>query len=97
MTITWCRLSTSTLHGAPRPIQSVVALPHDWVHTGVCHMIAPVFEALAKAHTNVNFLKCDVDAAKDVAGQYSVTAMYAESFFSPCPSTYSLRGPHSYS
>ena len=38
-------------------------------------MIAPVFEALAKEYPGVNFLKCDVDKAKDVAGQYSVSAM----------------------
>ncbi|TFY82278.1 hypothetical protein EWM64_g1740 [Hericium alpestre] len=42
---------------------------------GPCHMIAPFYESLAKKHANVNFLKCDVDAAKDVAGHYSVSAM----------------------
>jgi thiol-disulfide isomerase/thioredoxin len=39
-------------------------------------MIAPTFEALAKQYTNVNFLKCDVDAAKDVATSYRVSAMW---------------------
>lgn len=38
-------------------------------------MIAPTFEALSKQHTNVNFLKCDVDAAPDVAQKYEVSAM----------------------
>lgn len=38
-------------------------------------MIAPVFENLSKQYKNVNFLKCDVDAAKDVASRYRVTAM----------------------
>jgi len=42
---------------------------------GPCHAIAPFYEKLAKQYTNVNFLKCDVDAAKDVAGRYSVSAM----------------------
>ncbi|EMD41846.1 hypothetical protein CERSUDRAFT_110406 [Gelatoporia subvermispora B] len=42
---------------------------------GPCHAIAPTYEALAKQYTSVNFLKCDVDAAKDVAGVYNVTAM----------------------
>ncbi|KAF8506797.1 thioredoxin-domain-containing protein [Russula emetica] len=42
---------------------------------GPCHTIAPVYEALAKQHTNVNFLKCDVDAAQEVAGRYSISAM----------------------
>jgi thiol-disulfide isomerase/thioredoxin len=42
---------------------------------GPCHAIAPVFEALSKQYANVNFLKCDVDAARDVAGRYTVSAM----------------------
>ncbi|KIM79770.1 hypothetical protein PILCRDRAFT_822949 [Piloderma croceum F 1598] len=42
---------------------------------GPCHAIAPHFEALSKKHTNVNFLKCDVDEAKDVASLYKVSAM----------------------
>ncbi|KAG6837659.1 hypothetical protein H0H93_004935 [Arthromyces matolae] len=42
---------------------------------GPCHAIAPVYEALSKQYTNVNFLKCDVDAAKDVASHYSISAM----------------------
>ncbi|OCH96430.1 thioredoxin-domain-containing protein [Obba rivulosa] len=42
---------------------------------GPCHMIAPTFEALAKQYTSVNFLKCDVDATRDVASMYRVTAM----------------------
>ncbi|KAF8975383.1 thioredoxin-like protein, partial [Cyathus striatus] len=42
---------------------------------GPCHAIAPTFEALSKQHKNVNFLKCDVDAARDVASLYSVSAM----------------------
>jgi len=42
---------------------------------GPCHTIAPVFESLAKQYPNVNFLKCDVDAARDVASRYSISAM----------------------
>lgn len=42
---------------------------------GPCHAIAPVFEKLAKQYTNVNFLKCDVDAVKEIAQEYRVTAM----------------------
>jgi thioredoxin 1 len=40
-------------------------------------MIAPVYESLSKQYTSVNFLKCDVDAARDVASRYSISAMYA--------------------
>jgi thiol-disulfide isomerase/thioredoxin len=46
------------------------------IRCGPCHAIAPHFEALSKKHTNVNFLKCDVDEAKEVASLYKVTAMY---------------------
>jgi hypothetical protein len=35
-----------------------------------------VFEAFSKQYPNVNFLKCDVDAAKAVATKYQVTAMW---------------------
>ena len=42
---------------------------------GPCHAIAPKFESLAKEYKNVNFVKCDVDAATDVASEYKVTAM----------------------
>ncbi|KAH7886079.1 thioredoxin-like protein [Phlebopus sp. FC_14] len=52
---------------------SVIDFHATWC--GPCHAIAPTFEALAKQFTNVNFLKCDVDAAKDVAFTYRVTAM----------------------
>lgn len=43
---------------------------------GPCHAIAPTFEALSKRYKNVNFLKCDVDSAKDVASRYAVAAMW---------------------
>jgi len=42
---------------------------------GPCHAIAPTFEQLSKQYTNANFLKCDVDEAKDVAALYKVAAM----------------------
>lgn len=48
---------------------------YDSTRCGPCHMIAPAYEALSKQYTNVNFLKCDVDAARDVAGRYAVSAM----------------------
>jgi len=34
-----------------------------------------VFEAFSKQYPKVNFLKCDVDAAKAVSSKYKVTAM----------------------
>ncbi|KAF9566995.1 thioredoxin-domain-containing protein, partial [Agrocybe pediades] len=52
---------------------SVIDFHATWC--GPCHAIAPTFEALAKQYPNVNFLKCDVDAASEVAQKYTVTAM----------------------
>lgn len=50
------------------------------IRCGPCHAIAPVFESLSKEYSNVNFLKCDTDAVKEVAQKYSISAMYV------CPS-----------
>ncbi|KAF9056082.1 thioredoxin-like protein [Panaeolus papilionaceus] len=52
---------------------SVIDFHATWC--GPCHAIAPTFEALSKKYANVNFLKCDVDAAQEVAKEYSVSAM----------------------
>ncbi len=48
---------------------------NDIGRCGPCRAIAPTYEALSKQYSNVNFLKCNVDVAKDVATEYSVTAM----------------------
>ncbi|KAF5352709.1 hypothetical protein D9756_005932 [Leucocoprinus leucothites] len=56
---------------------SVIDFHATWC--GPCHTIAPTFEALSKKYTSVNFLKCDVDAARDVAAMYSVSAIALES------------------
>ncbi|KAH7339978.1 thioredoxin-like protein [Rhizoctonia solani] len=42
---------------------------------GPCHQIAPRYEHLAKTNPQVQFLKCDVDAAQDVSRHYKVSAM----------------------
>jgi len=42
---------------------------------GPCHAIAPTYESFSKEYKNVNFLKCDVDAAREVASRYSISAM----------------------
>lgn len=52
---------------------SVIDFHATWC--GPCHAIAPAFEALSKKYSSVNFLKCDVDAATEVAKLYSVSAM----------------------
>lgn len=47
----------------------------DETRCGPCHAIAPTFETLSKKYSNVNFFKCDVDAAAEVARVYSISAM----------------------
>jgi len=42
---------------------------------GPCHAIAPKYEAFSKQYTGAVFLKCDVDACREVAREYMVTAM----------------------
>lgn len=42
---------------------------------GPCHAIAPAYEALSRQYLSVNFFKCDVDAAQDVARRYAVGVM----------------------
>src|SRR5258707_15792768 len=39
------------------------------------HQIAPKYEALSRQFTNVDFVKCDVDEAQEVARKYNITAM----------------------
>jgi thioredoxin-like negative regulator of GroEL len=45
------------------------------VRCGPCKMIAPKFKELADRYPQANFVKCDVDEAKDVAGAFGVRAM----------------------
>jgi thioredoxin 1 len=52
---------------------SVIDFHATWC--GPCHAIAPTYEALSQRYKNVNFLKCDVDAAREVASRYAVSAM----------------------
>ncbi|TIA88359.1 hypothetical protein E3P99_02627 [Wallemia hederae] len=42
---------------------------------GPCHAIAPRYKALSEQYKDTHFFKCNVDAAKDVAAKYRVSAM----------------------
>jgi thiol-disulfide isomerase/thioredoxin len=53
---------------------------HDY-RCGPCQMIAPKFEALSKTHTDVEFVKVDVDDADDIAAMCGVQAMPTFQFF----------------
>ena len=57
------------------PLPVYVLFVDQNTRCGPCHAIAPAFEALSKEYTSVNFLKCDVDAAFEVARLYSISAM----------------------
>ncbi|MDR2568166.1 MAG: thioredoxin [Mycoplasmataceae bacterium] len=42
---------------------------------GPCKMLAPVIEELAKEHTNVVFVKLDVDKNNDLASKFHVSSI----------------------
>jgi thioredoxin 1 len=52
---------------------SVIDFHATWC--GPCHAIAPAYEALSNQYTSVNFFKCDVDKAFEVARVYAISAM----------------------
>lgn len=45
----------------------------DWC--GPCKMAGPVLEALSKVHTNVKFVKVNVDEHPDIAQRYGVMSI----------------------
>ncbi|EJU02574.1 thioredoxin-domain-containing protein [Dacryopinax primogenitus] len=63
----------STLLSANNGKLAVIDFHATWC--GPCHAIAPRYEALSKQYTDALFLKCDVDACRDVARDYMITAM----------------------
>ncbi len=42
---------------------------------GPCKLLAPRLETLSKEHTNVTFVKVDVDSAAELTEEYQVSAM----------------------
>jgi len=42
---------------------------------GPCKRIGPVFEELSKTHTNIVFIKVDVDVNDEVTSKYQIEAM----------------------
>mmetsp|Transcript_9996 Transcript_9996/g.15979 ORF Transcript_9996/g.15979 Transcript_9996/m.15979 type:complete len:105 (-) Transcript_9996:286-600(-) len=57
----------------------VVDFTASWC--GPCKMIAPVFEKMAAENPDVEFAKCDVDEADDVAGNCGIQAMPTFMFY----------------
>ncbi|KAG9085114.1 hypothetical protein FRC07_013455, partial [Ceratobasidium sp. 392] len=55
----------STILEAAKSQLVVIDFHATWC--GPCHQIAPRYESLATSNPQVQFLKCDVDAAQDVA------------------------------
>jgi len=84
--------SVSQLNGILSDSNKLTVIDFHATWCGPCHAIAPTFEALAKQYPNVNFVKCDVDAAKDVASAYKVSAMPTFIFLQGSKQIHTIRG-----
>ncbi|ORY72559.1 thioredoxin-like protein [Leucosporidium creatinivorum] len=63
----------NTLLAAKKDRLVVIDFHATWC--GPCHAIAPKYEALSQQYRDVTFCKVDVDAAADIAKEYSIRAM----------------------
>jgi thioredoxin 1 len=59
---------------------------------GPCKAIASFYEDLAKSHPTIEFVKCDVDAAEDLAAHFGVSAMPTFVLLEKSGKSYSVRG-----
>ncbi|KAF8560072.1 thioredoxin-domain-containing protein [Imleria badia] len=84
--------SVSQLNGVLSDSTKLTVIDFHASWCGPCHAIAPTFEALAKQYPNVNFVKCDVDAARDVASTYKVSAMPTFIFLQGSKQIHTIRG-----
>ncbi|KAI6044264.1 thioredoxin-like protein [Pisolithus marmoratus] len=82
----------NTILSASNEKLTVIDFHATWCACGPCHAIAPTFEALAKQYPNANFLKCDVDATKDVASAYGVAAMPTFVFLKAGKQVHTIKG-----
>lgn len=57
------------------PQQGAVVIDFFATWCGPCKRIAPTYEKLSEAFTNVTFLKVDVDESPELTEQYSISAM----------------------
>ena len=57
------------------PQQGAVIIDFFATWCGPCKRIAPTYEKLAEAFTNVTFLKVDVDEAPELTNEYNISAM----------------------
>lgn len=46
-----------------------------------CQYIGPIFEKMAEGHADVEFVKVDVDAAKDVSSKCNISCMPTFQFY----------------
>lgn len=57
------------------PQQGAVVIDFFATWCGPCKRIAPTYEKLAEAFTNVTFLKVDVDESAELTNEYNISAM----------------------
>jgi thioredoxin 1 len=80
-------LSNYIVLGTEANLQKIVNSPENKVlyFTATwcppCKMIAPIFEKLSKEHTNVKFVKIDIDDHADAAAEYKIRSVPTFMFF----------------
>ncbi|KAI9570305.1 thioredoxin-domain-containing protein [Boletus coccyginus] len=84
--------SVSHLNGVLSDSNKLTVIDFHATWCGPCHVIAPTFEALANQYPSVNFIKCDVDAARDVASTYRVSVMPTFIFLQGSKQIHMIRG-----
>lgn len=57
------------------PQQGAVVIDFFATWCGPCKRIAPTYEKLSEAFTNVKFFKVDVDESPEIVNQYDISAM----------------------
>lgn len=59
---------------------------------GPCKTIAPFYEELARTHTNIEFVKWDVDSADALTSQFEVSAIPTFILLEKSGKTYKVKG-----
>ncbi|KZP25347.1 putative thioredoxin [Athelia psychrophila] len=79
-----------------KPDRKLTVIDFHAAWCGPCRMISPVFERLSSEdkYSNINFLKCDVDACGDISTEYGIRSLPTFMFFKGNTKVDDLSGPN---